>query len=204
MVSLLFRISNGHKKALILLHEIYGLNNDISCKARDFSKLECDVFCPDLLSNKLVFDYDDEAKAYSNFIDNVGFDQAYNVVMNLYKELVMTYDEIYIVGYSVGATVAWMMSEVIDSGKIVCFYGSRIRDYIYILPKCQVAVFFALNESFNVRELISILEQKKNINIIDVFDAKHGFANSYNSNYERSLADEAWATMLEFLDISVL
>jgi hypothetical protein len=45
-----------------------------------------------------------------------------------------------------------------------------------------VAVFFALNESFNVRELASNLEQKKNICILDVFDAKHGFANSDNSN----------------------
>jgi dienelactone hydrolase len=114
MVSLLFSILNGHKKALILLHEIYGLNNDIYSKSRDFTTLECDVYCPDFLSNNLVFDYDEDAKAYSNFVDNVGFDQAYDVVMNLYKELTMTYDEIYIVGYSVGTTVAWMMSEVVE------------------------------------------------------------------------------------------
>ena len=187
---------------MILLHEIYGLNDDILNKARHFSRLDCDVYCPNLLSNDIVYNYEEELEAYRNFVDNIGFDQAYDVVKGLYTELKEIYDEIYIVGYSVGATVTWMMSEVIESGKVVCFYGSRIRDYTHFLPKCQVAAFFAMKEQFNVRELMRCLEQKENIYSLEGYNAKHGFANPDNSNYDKILADKVWKRTVEFLEFS--
>ncbi len=93
------------------------------------------------------------------------FSQACQNALITYKDLESRYDKVFIVGYSIGATVAWMMSEYVHSAGIVCFYGSRIRDYTDIIPLSPMFIFFASNEKFNVEALVKEIEEKRNIEV---------------------------------------
>ena len=82
-----------------------------------------------------------------------------------------------------GATIAWLCSgeRNICSG-IIGYYGSRIRDYMNITPKCPTLLIFPTEEnSFNVEELVVSLE-RRNINVY-MLNGKHGFSNPFSKSY---------------------
>ncbi len=71
----------------------------------------------------------------------------------------------FIVGYSIGATIAWLCSGKADlfSG-VVGVYGSRLRDYKAVESKCPVLLCFPrTEESFDVAELLQALFGKSNV-----------------------------------------
>lgn len=143
------------------------------------SEQNFDVICPNLLDKIIPYDYSQEETAYHNFIENVGFTSAAKTIQNLIVELKDDYNKIFIVGFSVGATVAWLCSELEYLDGIVGYYGSRIRNYIDIQPKCPTMLFFPEEEpSFSVNELVTTLNNKN----IDVHkcNGKHGFSDSYS------------------------
>src|SRR4051794_19897347 len=107
-----------------------------------------------LLEQEIPFDYPQEQKAYRVFMDNVGFTSALHKVKNILLDIQDEYSKIFIIGYSVGATVAWLCSEEEYVDGIVGYHGSRIRDYVNKNPKCPVLLFFPkMEKSFNVGEL---------------------------------------------------
>ena len=75
-------------------------------------------------------------------MNNVGFNHALRKVKNILLDVRNEYSKIFIIGFRVGATVAWLCSEEKDVDGIVGFYGSRIRDYINIFPNVQHCCFF--------------------------------------------------------------
>lgn len=149
----MLKINKNSDKLIILLHEIYGINNNIKEIANSLSSNGFDLIAPDFNNNK-VFDYKDEELAYLNYKNNVGFikplQKIENIIINNRKE----YRKIVIIGFSVGATLAWLSSEM-DLDLIIGLYGSRIRDYLNIKPKSKLVLYFAEEEkSFNPKELI--------------------------------------------------
>lgn len=65
---------------------------------------------------------------------------------------------------------------------VIGYYGSRIRDYVEIIPKCPVLLFFpSKDESFDVEKLIGTL---KGGNVdIHILDGRHGFSDSFSKSY---------------------
>src|SRR5690606_7048825 len=103
-------IQQGSSTAIIVLHEIYGLNQHMKDICSSLSEEGFDVFCPDLLGRP-AFDYAEEQEAYRYFMDNVGFLHAKYKVEDLIDDVRTAYEKVVIVGFSVGATVAWLCSE---------------------------------------------------------------------------------------------
>ena len=131
-------IQNHSDTAIIVIHEIYGVDKHISSVCDSLAKEKYDVFCPNLLTNRQTpFKHSEEAAAYQYFMQNVGFESAKRQIETLSRQLRSQYRFCFIVGYSVGAATAWLCSqyEGLYDG-IVCFYGSRIRDYQTLEPKC--------------------------------------------------------------------
>ena len=96
----------------------------------------------------------------------------------------------FVLGFSVGATIAWLCSETSLADGIICCYGSRIRDYLQVKPCCQVLLLFAQYDSFNVQELVNWFKDKKNIAIFSL-PAHHGFLDKYNKYYDEKEANIA-------------
>lgn len=158
-----------------------------------------DVICPNLLNNDTSFDYSHEKAAYLHFMDNIGFKKASDIIKRLLLDMKDKYKKVYLIGFSVGATVAWLCSEEESLDGIVGYYGSRIRNYLEIDPHCPTMLVFPQKErSFHVDELISCFEEKKKVEILK-FNGLHGFSDPYSPNYHVKSAQEAFSKVIDFI-----
>ncbi|MFZ7945911.1 dienelactone hydrolase family protein [Neobacillus sp. 19] len=193
----MINIHNHSDTAVIVVHEIYGINHHMKHICKLLSEKNVDVICPNLLNQEEPFEYVQEEVAYQNFIENVGFLNASDKIKRIVGEIRDNYKKIYIVGFSVGATIAWLCSEEKGLDGMVGYYGSRIRNYVEICPLCPVMLFFPEKEpSFNVDELITYLEEKN----IEIHKCKgqHGFSDPYSQRYNATSAKEAFNKTVDF------
>lgn len=155
-----------------------------------------DVYCPNLL-RRAPFAYEESELAYSFFVNQVGF-EVYLDIIQLLKSLKEKYADVFIVGFSVGATLAWRCSEnELCSGVIAC-YGSRIRDYLELTPFFPTLLLFAKEDSFDVKSTIKQLQHKEHVTVYD-FDAKHGFLDTYNNHYDEEQAEKVQIEIAKFM-----
>jgi dienelactone hydrolase len=191
------KIYNKSDKLIIVVHEIYGINQHMKDLCELLSEQNFDVICPNLLEQEIPFNYSQEKEAYRNFMDSVGFANALHKVKNIILNNQDNYSKIFIIGFSVGATVSWLCSEEERVDGIVGYYGSRIRDYLNISPKCSALLFFPkIEKSFNVDELISTLD-KKNIDV-HICKGQHGFSDPYTPKYNVESAKNTFRETLNF------
>lgn len=81
-----------------------------------------DIYIPALFPHHTPFRYEQQEEAYRHFSANVGFDPA--VVNTLLHELRTQYETLIVVGYSVGATLAWLSAASGLCDGVICYYGS--------------------------------------------------------------------------------
>ncbi|MTI80982.1 MAG: dienelactone hydrolase family protein [Firmicutes bacterium] len=190
---------NNSRTAVIVLHEIYGVNKHIAEACKKIAQNKVDVFCPNILENK-PYTYDQEEVAYENFINNVGFTKVLNETTELLKSMRSQYDNICVVGFSVGATVGWLCSENSNlCDAVIGFYGSRIRNYLDVVPKCPVLLLFPSQEkSFEVDPVVESLSKKNNVTVKKL-SGKHGFADPYSKNYNVESYQEAYKDVFSLM-----
>lgn len=176
-------ITQNSDSVIIVLHEIYGINQHIHMVCKNFFMNGYDIICPNLIDLDEPFNYDFQEEAYQHFMNNIGFDSAVQKVKQILIQAKKRYKNVYLLGFSIGATIAWLCSnEENMCTAIIGYYGSRIRNYKNITPKCPALLIFAAKEdSFNVEELVCSLE-KTNINAY-ILDGKHGFSDPFSKNY---------------------
>ncbi|NPC91314.1 dienelactone hydrolase family protein [Bacillus sp. WMMC1349] len=184
-------------RLILLVHEIYGINQHMIDVSRLLSEQGFDLICPNLLERKTPFDYTQEEIAYDHFMKNIGFAHAADKIKRLLVDIQDKYKSIYIVGFSVGATVAWLCSEEKGLNGIIGYYGSRIRDYLEIKPSCPTLLFFPEEEqSFHVNDIISRLDHHI---MVHQFSGLHGFSDPYSSRYNENSAQKAFTEVVNFL-----
>ncbi|MEH6942215.1 dienelactone hydrolase family protein [Bacillus sp. JJ722] len=194
----MIHIQNQSESLVIVIHEIYGLNAHMRDVCKTLSEQGYDVLCPNLLGSEDSFTNEEGEKAYNHFMKNIGFKKASFQVKEIVADMKVQYKEVWIIGFSIGAAIAWLCSEAEGVAGIVGFYGSRIRDYLHISPQCQVLLFFPQVEpSFQVDLLLSKL-RKQTIECVKL-EGLHGFMNPYSSNYHEQSAQTAFHKMLSCL-----
>ena len=189
-------MTDTNKNAIIILHEIYGVNDFIKSQCQLFERMGFDVSCPNLISRE-PFSYDEINKAYAYFMLNVGFDY-YREINHMIYQLKKRYHKVFVIGYSVGATLAWRCCENLNCDGIIACYGSRIREYTELDPFCPVLLLTAAERTFNVDEMNEKLQHKVNLKII-AFDAEHGFLDRYSSRFDEHSSLKAERAILKFL-----
>ena len=174
------------ESVIIILHEIYGINPHIEWVHKQYLAAGFDVLCPDFLESKGHFPYSKEEEAYQYFVQHIGFSSMAHEVKKMIMKVRKDYKHVFLLGFSIGATVAWLCSEIENGADgVICYYGSRIRDYQDIMPKCPTLLIFAEEEkSIDVSQLASILAQKKFVRV-HVIKGKHGFSDSYSKHYNQ-------------------
>lgn len=173
-------IRNGDD-AIIILHEIYGINDFIKKECKKYYEKGFDVYCPNLIKTA-TFSYENANIAYEHFINNSTFD-VYKEIKLLINDLKKEYKKVFLLGFSVGATIAWRCCETAQCAGIIGCYGSRIREYTYLEPLCPVLLIFAKKDSFDVYNVIKKLEGKSRVKT-EIMTAKHGFLDEYSSSYD--------------------
>lgn len=194
----MFAIKQGSKRLVLLLSEIYGINDHIMSYAASYSEIGFDVAVPNFLQLKKPFDYPNEDLAYKVFTETIGFDTASEIIKCKISKLSEEYEEVHLVGFSIGATIAWICSETEGVSSVTGYYGSRIRDYLDIHPRVPALLIYGeVERSFDVEQMISKIEST---NVIGVsFPAHHGFADCYSSTFHQTSCEEAWKIAIEFL-----
>lgn len=93
-----------------------------------------------------------------------------------------------LLGFSVGATAAWLATAQTHSTPIrqaICFYGSRIRDYTDLEPQSPTSLIFPQREDeFSVEQIAQQLATKNRTEIVRT-PYHHGFMNQDSRNYSR-------------------
>jgi len=191
---------NNSDTLIVVIHEIYGINDHIKGVCQSLADLGYDIVCPDLLDGKPAFDYAREEEAYRYFLNFVGFEPSEKRITFLIRQEEMDYKQIFLLGYSAGATVAWLCCGLdIKCDGVIGFYGSRIRDYMDSMPKHPALLIYPAEEkSFDPYELREGLSKKEQVKV-HILDGKHGFADPYNINYNETSAHEANRITKEFL-----
>ena len=186
------------RTALIVLHEIYGVNRHISGVCERYRAVGYDVYCPDLLGTAGPFPYEREEEAYGFFMDRVGFG-AYSTVNDVARGIRHRYDRVFLMGFSVGATLAWICANSGRYDGAVCCYGSRIRDHLHAAPRCPALVLFARREkAFDPENVVGKLSVMPGVRC-EIFDAGHGFCDPFSRSFDRLAAECADAAACGFL-----
>jgi dienelactone hydrolase len=185
---------------VVIVHEIHGVNQHMRYLTNLIDHLGMDVICPNLYPPGMQLG-ESEEEEYKSFFKHVGFEKAAAQIKGTVAENRGRYKNIYVVGFSVGATAAWLCSDYEGVSGILCFYGSRIRDYVEVNPISPALLFFSNKEkSFDVHPLITQLDKKGNEYIeIHLFDANHGFANPYSKTFCQKAFDESFSILKEFI-----
>jgi len=189
--------SENSKRAIVVLHEIYGVNYFIKEQCQKLTEAGYDVFCPNMI-DRSSFTYEESIEAYDFFMKNVGF-EVYKEISGFVKELKDEYDNVFIIGFSVGATIAWRCCENSLCSGIVACYGSRIRDYTNINPICPTLLIFTKEDSFDVHAMVRQLEDKQHLSILK-FDAEHGFLDPYSKHYNHKQSKRAEESITCFIN----
>lgn len=198
---------------IVVLHEIYGVNDHIAGVCKDLADSGYDVICPDLIDGKPPYDYAHEEEAYLYFMNFVSFEPSAKRVTFLLRQEEKEYKHIFLMGYSVGATVAWLCcgdsvkndgsfqygGSLIKCSGAICYYGSRIRDYMEVAPRCPVLLIFPEGEkSLDPHALQRELRKKERTEVY-ILTGRHGFADPYSPNYHEASAREAKRITEDFL-----
>lgn len=72
----MYQIKNGNQNAILLLHEIYGINQHIKDTANDLASNGYDLYYPNLLGVENYFKYENESypKSVSEYFKEAGFE----------------------------------------------------------------------------------------------------------------------------------
>lgn len=192
---------NNSDILIIVIHEIYGLNDHIKGVCQSLADSGYDVVCPDLLDGKPAFDYAQEEEAYRYYLNFVGFEPSEKRITFLLRQEERNYKKIFLLGYSAGATVAWLCGGLdFKCDGVIGYYGSRIRDYMDSTPKYPTLLIYPEEEkTFDPYELREGLSKKEKVEV-HILEGKHGFADPYNINYNEISALEAKRITKDFLE----
>jgi len=189
----------GSQSAIIVLHEIYGINEHISGVCNAYFSKGYDVYCPNSLGIDKPFLYSQQEEAYAYFKQSIGFKRC-DQVNALIQQIRPFYRKIILLGFSIGATMAWICGESGLCDGIISYYGSRIRDYLRITPKCPTLLLFASQEkSFDSQNIVSAFENKKQITF-SILSGAHGFCDPFSLNFHQESAKKAEDLAQIFLD----
>lgn len=163
----------------IVVSDIFGKTRELEnlCSA-----LKARVEILDPYSGKFIR-FKEESKAYEYFMANVGI-QAYSEL--LLEKLNSVSNPTSLIGFSVGASAIWKISENLNIDFIknaICFYGSQIRKHIEVKPCIRMDLIFPMSEpGFSVNELGNILSEKS---MVKVHNTRylHGFMNFLSKNF---------------------
>lgn len=190
--------------AIIVVHEIYGLNQHIADFCEKLRGFGYNLFPINLFRENTTYAYTEEKQAYTHFMEQVGFQSSAKRIREAALALRESYARIIAIGFSVGATSAWIANgEQGICDIVIGFYGSRIRDYLEIEPTSPTLLIFPEQEkSFEVKKLVTQLNSIPNVDV-HVFAGEHGFADPYSKHYCEESAKRAFEEMLKFISVHV-
>lgn len=182
-------MNKADRQKVLLISDIYGLSDSIEYIKNELEQLGCTVIVLDPYHQKPL-NFENEQKAYEAFCQSCGHSRYYQLGIAALKQFQPTV----IVGFSAGASCAWRLSseKCTNVQSVVCFYPTKIRDYLDIKPQVTTTVILPRFESmFEVRDVAQALLNVDKVDVIQV-DYLHGFMNQHSDGFKRESLN--WGT----------
>ena len=158
------------EKTIILIHEVYGITDNLVKLSDYLKKHGYKVIIPNLYSDN--YSGNDEEYCYKKFFYEVGIEKAKTIIDDIIKNIIS--NQIVLIGFSIGATIAWLETDNPKITQVIGFYGTRIRNYLDILPRSKTNLFFCNENRIDVNQLANVLRTKKNVDV-QLINGEHGF-----------------------------
>jgi len=193
---------------IIVIHEWWGLNDDIKAVTRRLASEGYVALAVDLYGGKIAATPDEAQTLMSDvYADPEGarrnLQQAYD-----YLEKYALAPRMASIGWDLGG--GWALQTALEyPGALdaaVMYYGQVLtdRNRLAALNVPVLGFFGREDKTIPVREVqefrSTLLDLGKNAEVLIVPQADHSFANPSSGNYNERAANEAWTTTLAFLE----
>jgi carboxymethylenebutenolidase len=194
------------KSALIVIHEWWGLNEDIHLMTDQLAALGYSALAVDLYDGESADGVREAFQLMTNLSKNeegalANLRQAYD-----YLEKELGAEKIGIIGWCLGGKWslrgALMLPQEIDA--TVIYYGSLVNDKQKLAALEMPIIGFVGTKDRLLQEFIEFdknLKELEKDSVIHIYDgAKHAFANASGVAYEESAAEDSWKKTVDFLN----
>jgi carboxymethylenebutenolidase len=211
---------DGPFPAVIVVHEIFGLNDHIKDIARRFAREGFVAYAPDIFEGHQGVPADKNdlnamRALWSNIPDAVLISDLSAVFAMAQLEDRVRGDQIGTIGYCMGGAIAYMFGATCGVAWIADYYG-RIKypqlsetkpkhpiDYTDTLSCPVLGLFSGVDELIPVDQVDELKQRIEAKGIPCEFkvydDAKHAFFNDTREFYNADAAKDAWKRTLEFI-----
>jgi carboxymethylenebutenolidase len=135
-------------------------------------------------------------------ITQIGIDNALLDVAGaiLYAEKLVSADNVAVVGFCLGGTLAWLSATRLNAKAAVGYYRGRISNYVAEQPRCPVMLHVgALDKHIPTSEIDKIQHADPGLPLFLYENAGHGFNCDQRADYNPSAASLARERTLNFL-----
>ena len=205
----LYEPSTIRKGAIVLIQEIFGVNDHIKSLGEKFSNEGYVVWIPELfhrIGENITLGYSEEdINLGKKYKEEAGWDLTIMDIINCIGHLKVDHN-VATVGFCYGGSLSWKaacLAYGLDAA--VCFYGSQINNFLNKEPRCSTLVHLGEEDpSINKESQKEIIDfSKKCISNIDVhlYDkAGHGFFCDKRESYNEIAANLSFRNTLKFLE----
>ena len=198
-------IATEAKSALIVIHEWWGLNEDIHSMTEQLAALGYTALAVDLYDGKSATQVRDAYQLSTNLSSNEERGLANLKVAYDYLEAEMGATKIGVIGWCLGGKwslkTALMLPGEIDA--TVIYYGSLTEDKDKLATLDMPIIGFVGTRDRLHKEFISFDANMKELGkdaSIHIYEgAKHAFANASGTVYEPVAAEDSWEKTVNFL-----
>lgn len=186
---------------LLVVSDIFGKTSGLEALCTQLTS-HFDIIDP---YNGAEMSFNNEGEAYRYFSENIGLEGYCSI---LTSALLNRASPKVILGFSVGASAIWKLSDSIEYQPHLAlgFYSSQIRHYLDIVPSFPYHLVFPKEEKhFDVNAVMGKLNTTTNVSVESV-PYLHGFMNTHSANFDekgyRENMDELTQRLLPYLGLS--
>ena len=204
----IYEPSTARIGAVVLIQEIFGVNDHINNVAENFAKEGFVTWVPDLfyrIEDNVKLSYGSEdIKKGKELKDELGWELPTMDIISCIANLKVEHN-VATVGFCYGGTLSWNVAcSAYGLDASVCFYGSQITNFLTKEPKCPTQVHLGQKDpSINTEAQNKIIDFSKqsqtNIEVFNYENADHGFFCDQRDSYHKESADLSYIRTLEFL-----
>jgi carboxymethylenebutenolidase len=190
--------------SVLLIHEWWGLNDNIKAVAADFVAQGYGALAVDLYGGKVAED-PDNARAYMNQVDNAEASETLASWIDWLRARGDTTDAVGTVGWCFGGGWSLDASLVRPVDATIVYYGNveRTPEQLAALAGPVLGHFATRDQWINepmVNGFVDAMEEAGKHASVYWYDADHAFANPTSARYDEADAALAWQRTTAFLD----
>lgn len=194
--------TSEEKKAIIVVQEYWGLNENIEKIANRYAGEGYIAIAPDLYRGTVAADKNEAAKLMQSLEIEEGLDIINNAMITAQEKYGIT--KFGITGFCMGGTYALEAACKLEGlSASAPFYGDVPDEFTLQGLKCPVIFVSGTKDQWINPEKVAELERIARVNALPIesvkYEADHAFFNDTRPEvYDEAAAKDAWAKVIEF------